>query len=119
MITIPQAEQDGYTFDPVDGGIDVAFNGDHVVTVYSDCPQFFALRHVAEILGDDLATATVTAALVQQTTGETYIDPPPPPPPTPTVQEKVAAALQQIQQGDGTQPVTGSQLASVIQALTS
>lgn len=36
-----------------------------------------------------------------------------------TVQEKVASALQQIQTGDGTNPVTANQLAAVIQALTS
>jgi len=44
---------------------------------------------------------------------------PAPPTPGPTVQEKVAAALQEIQTGDGSNPVTADQLAKVIQALTS
>src|SRR5581483_240641 len=119
MITFDQATQLGYTIVPGAGSGVIVKDGFVVAQIVSDQPRFFRLRHIAEIEGDDLASTQVTSGLIQQVSGEAYVDPPPPPPPVPSLQEKVAAALEQIQTGDGTAPVTADQLASVIQALTS
>lgn len=64
------------------------------------------------ICDDGTDPAAVEAAV------NAYTPPPPTSAPGPSVQDKVAAALEQIQLGDGTQPVTADQLTQVIQALT-
>ena len=101
MLTLEQAQGQGYTLtDQEDGSVEVTRNGDHVITIHSDCPHFFALRYIAGIVGDDLASTVVTADLVQQTTGETYVEPVLPPP-TPPLADAIQQAVGSVPD-DGT-----------------